>query len=151
MRISLVERIAAPAPQVFALFTDLTNAPGRLHAIRQVELLTPGPVGLGTRFRETRLMLGTEQTEEREIIDFEPPRRYRLLSVYCGTEHDTNFRFISIEGGTQVEQDYTARPVSLMAKMLAPLGMLMLSPMRQTLQQELRDLKQIAERHARPR
>ena len=87
MRISLTERIAAPPPEVFALFTDVANAPGRIHSIREVSLLTPGPVGLGTRFRETRLTLGSEETEEMEIVTFEPPHRYRLQFASDEVKH----------------------------------------------------------------
>ena len=46
--------IAAPSERVFAALTDLDNAPKLLSGIGEVQLLTPGPLGKGSRFRETR-------------------------------------------------------------------------------------------------
>lgn len=151
MRFTLTERIAAPVADVFALFTDLPNAAGRVQSIRHIELLTSGPVGAGTRFRETRIMLGTEQTEEMEIVAFDPPHNYTLQCISCGTEYRSQFRFLPCERGTQLEQEFTTRPLTLVAKLLSPLSTIMFSPVKQSLHHDLRDLKQIAERHARPR
>jgi hypothetical protein len=151
MHLSLMETIAAPAADVFALFTDLENAAGRIRAIRQLELLTGGPVGAGTRFRETRVMFGTEQTEEMEIIAFDPPHSYTVRCVSGGMEYRTEFWFVSVGAGTRVEQELTVRPLTFTAKLMTPFSRLMLTPLKRFLEQDLRDRKQIAERHARPR
>ena len=61
--------ISASPERVFALFTDLAHAPDNIRAIKKLELLTPGPMCMGTRFRETRVMFGKEATEEMEVIE----------------------------------------------------------------------------------
>jgi Polyketide cyclase / dehydrase and lipid transport len=151
MHFALTELIAAPAADVFALFSDLENAAGRIQAIVKLELLTPAPVGKGTRFRETRVMMGREHAEVMEIIDFDPPRSYVVHCVSCGMEYRTQFRFVPVNGGTRVEQEFDGRPLTLFAKLMAPLSQWMLGPMQRCLEQDVRDLKQIAEREARPR
>jgi hypothetical protein len=50
-RISGRIRIAAPAEQVFDTTADSRNEPSFNPAMTSVELLTPLPIGLGTRLR----------------------------------------------------------------------------------------------------
>ena len=44
-------RIAAPLERVFDTVADSRNEPSFNTAMTEVELLTPEPIGLGTRFR----------------------------------------------------------------------------------------------------
>jgi hypothetical protein len=53
--------------------------------------LTEGPVRIGTRYRETRLMHGKEQQTELEIVEFEPAQKYAMQNVTSGIE--TVFRY----------------------------------------------------------
>ena len=62
-------RIEAPVSTVFALATDLDGWAGRIKAITRIEKLTPGPVRVGTRFKETRKMFGKEATETMEQLE----------------------------------------------------------------------------------
>lgn len=72
MKIQASCEIAAPRSEVFAAFADLTNLENTVKAITQVELLTEGPIGVGTRFKETRVMFGKEASEIMEITQFKP-------------------------------------------------------------------------------
>ena len=54
-----------PLDDAFAFVSDFANAPKRIKSILRVNVLTPGPVGVGTRFTETRVMFGREATETR--------------------------------------------------------------------------------------
>ena len=56
MAVTVIQRVEAPVEKTFAVYSDVTNAAGRIKGIRKIELLTPGPVGVGTKFRETRVM-----------------------------------------------------------------------------------------------
>jgi hypothetical protein len=53
-RISGCIRIAAPVERVFDTAADSRNEPSFNPAMTGVELLTPLPIGLGTRFRMLR-------------------------------------------------------------------------------------------------
>lgn len=72
MKIQASCEIAAPRAEVFEAFADLTNLANTVKAITQVELLTEGPIGVGTRFKETRVMFGKEASEIMEITQFKP-------------------------------------------------------------------------------
>ncbi len=67
--------------------TDLAGAPRVVRGIDAVEVLTPGEFGVGTRWRETRTMLGRSATEEMTVTAMEPQRSYTTEAVgrACGT------------------------------------------------------------------
>ena len=72
-----VERtIAAPPDRAFRIATDLENLAATVSGIDSVEVLTEGPVGEGSRWRETRTMMGRPATEEMWVTAFEAPRRF---------------------------------------------------------------------------
>jgi len=62
MQFTLDKHIAAPPMRVFAAASDFRNAPQRIHGIKKVEMLSTGPVGVGTRFKETRVLFKKEAT-----------------------------------------------------------------------------------------
>ena len=57
-------RIAAPVEQVFDTVADTRNEPSFNPAMARVELLTPLPIGLGTRFRARMGRAGTPMLVE---------------------------------------------------------------------------------------
>src|SRR5688572_28224488 len=84
MQVSTTRRIGASRSDVWSAVTDFANAPNRISSIKRVELLTEGPAGKGTRFRETRIMFGKEATETMEVVDWNPPSHYTLECNSCG-------------------------------------------------------------------
>src|SRR5690606_37390928 len=84
-KIEVSRSVNAPPATVFEMLTDLEGAPRRIPAIQKIEMLTPGPVGVGTRFRETRVMFGREASETMEFVAFEPGRSYTVTAFSCGT------------------------------------------------------------------
>jgi hypothetical protein len=143
--VSATQRIEAPVSTVFNLATDLDNMAGRIKAITRIEKLTPGPVGVGTRFKETRKMFGKEATETMEFTEFEPNRRYVLEAHSCGCHYRTEFRFDADGSGTLVSFDFTATPQTLMAKLMSPMFFFMKGMMKKCVMGDLADLKSVAE------
>jgi uncharacterized membrane protein len=141
-------RIEAPIEKVFASASDLENVAQIMGQIEKIELLTPGPIGVGTRFRETRKLKGHSATETMEITEFETNRRYVVTCDSHGAKFLSEFRFRPIDGNvaTTVEVDFRARPVSFVAKMMAPLMKAMEGIIRQCVEQDLSDLKHSLER-----
>jgi carbon monoxide dehydrogenase subunit G len=145
-KFSLTKRIDAPVEEVFALFTDFAQAAGRIPAITKLELLTPGAIGVGTRFRETRMMFGREATEEMEITAFEPGRSYEISCHSCGAMFHTTFRFDPEGTGTIVSATFTTRALSWFAWLMKPLSALMMPMMRKCVAKDIEDLKKVAEK-----
>lgn len=137
--------IAAPQSEVFACASDLANAGRWLTGVKNIEMLTTGPMAVGTKWRETRVLGGRESTEEMTVSAFHPPRSY---TVKCDS-HGANFTSVLMcepdRGGTIVSMDMQIRPVSFVAKLMSPLMRMMAGKLRKCLSQDLADLKRAAE------
>ncbi len=141
MKVSITETIGAPREEVFAAFTDLEHCAEHIDAIVKCEVLTDGPVGVGTRFRETRVMFKREATEEMEITKFDPPSSYTVEAESCGAHYSTIFRFEPEGAGTRVECEFGAQPVTFMAKLMSPLSCMMAGTLRKCLTQDMEQIK----------
>lgn len=135
-------RSSAPPDRVWALASDFANAAGRIKAITKVEIVTPGPVGSGTRFREWR----GRQMVDMEIAAWSPPRSYSLLGYAMGTEFTSEIRCVPDGSGTLLEMEVRVRPRTFGAKLLSPLIALMSRLMVKSCTKDLGDIAAAAER-----
>ena len=140
-RISVTKFIDAPVERVFEVFTDLHTAPERVSAITKLEVLTDGPVGVGTRFNETRVVFKREATETIEITAFDPLRSYTTVANSCGCRYECTFHFSPQGSGTEVTTEFSWTAQSLMAKLMSPLGKLMASACVKAFDKDLEELK----------
>ena len=97
------EWIARHPKEVFDFLTASENAPKVVPSVKGMLKLTEGPVRVGTRYRETRIMNGREAHAELEIVDFEPNQKYSMKNVTDGIETIYRYRFNSEKDGTRVE------------------------------------------------
>lgn len=137
--------VDAPPERVFELATDFAGAPGRIRGISRVEMLTDGPVGVGTRFRETRTMFGREASETMDVAEFDPPRSYALVCESHGARYRSVFRFVPEGGGTRVEMAFQVKPMSLAARLMSLMAPMMVKMVRKEMERDLADLKRAAE------
>jgi hypothetical protein len=142
---SFTQMIAAPLEQVFQVFADFEAMPARIKGIKRLEMLTPGPIQVGARFRETRQMHGHEATEEMEITAFDRPRIYAVSCRSCGCLITTTFRFDRAPEGTRVAVEIVAQARSWFAKLLSPLGKMLIGMIQKCVTQDVLDLKQMLE------
>jgi carbon monoxide dehydrogenase subunit G len=142
---TLTKRIAAPPTAVFAVIADVERMPTRIPGVRKIEVLTPGPVGVGTKFRETRIMFGKEATETFEVVEYDPGRRLTLVAVSCGAEYRCEHRFVPDAGGTVLELEVRTRALTFLAKLMTPLGWLMAGVMKKAIARDLDAVARAAE------
>jgi carbon monoxide dehydrogenase subunit G len=147
---SIGKHVEATREEVFAVASDFHNAANNIRGIDELEVLTDGPIGVGTRFRETRVMFGKRSTEEMEITAFNPPEGYTVEADSCGAHYRAEYRFIPDIAGTHLRVTFEARPVTVLAKLMSPLALLMTGPMKKCIDADLEDLKDAAEAAARP-
>lgn len=145
--IEVTRHVAAPVERVWALATDLAGAPQILSGVDRVEVLTPGPFDVGTRWRETRRMLGRASTEEMAVTAVDPHRAYTVEAESSGAHYVSTFTFTaSADGGTDVVLTFGARPTTRAARVVAALtGPLARRPVEQALRGDLADLARAAE------
>jgi hypothetical protein len=146
---SMTQRVAAPVETVFTVATDLTQAAENIRGIEKIELLTGGPFGVGTRWRETRKMMGSESTETLEVVGFERWKSYTVGCESCGAYFETNFRFDRDGDGTLVTLNARTEARTFFAKIMSPLGNLMFGKMmRKCMGDDLDDIARVAESRA---
>ncbi len=140
------QNVDAPARDVFELVTNLDRCAAIINGIEKIDVLTPGPFGRGTRWRETRKFGGREATEEMTVTFFDPPRRYIVNAESHGARYRTE---VSVEatGASSccVTQTFEATPVSLLAKLMSPLSFLMAGMVRKCFEADLADIAKAAE------
>jgi hypothetical protein len=146
---TITKSVEAPVEIVFDAATDLPQAAEYVRGIEKIELLTPGPIGVGTRWRETRRMMGREATETLEIKSFDRPRSYTVGCESCGCYFETTFAFAPRANGTVVTLDVRTQALTLMAKLMSPIGNLMMGKtMRKLMEDDLEDVKRETESRA---
>jgi carbon monoxide dehydrogenase subunit G len=143
MAVFTIEKtIEAPVATVFARASDVRGWADCISGIERVEVLTDGPIGVGTRFRETRIMFKKEATEEMEITAFEPPRRYALAGESCGCRYQTEITCEPAGASkTRVRMTFESTPLTFAAKVLSVLMRPMMKMMVKTCGRDLDDLK----------
>ena len=70
--------IEAPIEEVWDELADIPGQVRWMREMKSVRLLTPGPVGVGTRGEATVRILGISVTDPVEVTGFEPPRRFSI-------------------------------------------------------------------------
>ena len=118
--------IDAPINRVFETVSNIDNYSNAVPAIKNTEILSDIRSGVGTRFRETRLMKGREATTEMEVTEFVENEHIRIVSDTHGTIWDSVFAVKNIAGQTELSLVMEARPYKFLPKLMNPMikGML---------------------------
>jgi len=143
--VTVSNHVDAPVEQVFRVFTDIEHGPEHVGGIKNVEMLTPGVVHLGSRWRETRDVLGRTDSAEMEITAFELNRMYTITHHKAGVKIDTTFWFEPERDGTKVSVEFELDGGGVPPGMLAPLGWAIGGKVERVLSEDLVDLKHSVE------
>lgn len=138
--------VAAPLERTFQVFTEIDQAAERIPGITQLEMLSEGPFGEGTRWRETRVIMKKEATEEMWVTGFQPPHRYTVEAESHGTHYETLFQFEPEGDGTKVTWNFKGTPQTFGAKLTAPLfGFFFKGMMKRCMHEDLEALRDVCE------
>jgi len=140
--ITVSNEIAAPIRQVFEYFTDVASGADHVSGIKKVAMLTPGKFGLGTRWFETREVLGVTDSAEMEVTSFERDRTYTITHHKGGVRIDTAFWFDPIgTDSTRVTVEFELDSSGLPPGLLTPLNWAIAGKVRDVIGHDLADLK----------
>lgn len=148
----VVERlIQAPPGPVWEALTDLSGWEDTLTGVERIEVLTPGGFDVGTRWRETRRMMGKEATEEMWVTASEPPERYVVEAESHGTHYVSEFRLLtSGPETTTVRLTFSAvLPGGVRGLAARVLGPIAARGVRKALLQDLDDVARVVETRSR--
>ena len=149
--ITLSRVVAAPPERVWEVLTDVAHAAETLSGVTEVQLMTDGPYAVGTRWRETRAMLGKAMTEEMWVSACDPLRSTQVQAESGGAVFATDFTLTPLEDGARTE--LTVRFSAEMSKTsgFKPLVMKLFAGMAarassRALEKDLADIAAAAER-----
>lgn len=146
--LTLVREIAAPVDDVWHVLTHVEDSAAILSGVSSIEMLTDGPYGVGTRWRETRKMMGGSETEEMAVVVVDAPRRTAIRSEARGAVYGTTFTLERAAGGTRLSMEFggEATDTGLLRRVLMALptrlGLMMAKKM---MRQDLADIAAAAE------
>lgn len=86
--IVLDQTIGAPLDAVWSVLTDVEHAEDVFGNVHDVELLTDGPYGVGTEWRETRKLLGHHGEETLRVVECSAPR-HTMVEIIVGRDRVT--------------------------------------------------------------
>jgi len=89
--------------QVFDFATDLDHASLFLPGVERIELLTPGALRAGSRFRETRRSGKKSRSAIIEVTEHTRPTVHAAKAAMAGMQAKYTFRFTPVDGETLVE------------------------------------------------
>lgn len=139
IQFTVTHSFSQPPSEVFEALTDLPGASAWMPNLVGIDLLTSGPFGVGTEWRETRKMFGKESTEQFEVTRCDPPTRVSIR--VDGTKGDSkrgeylfDYRLEPKGEGTEVVLDGTIRGLT---GITALVGRLMTGPFRKACAKDL--------------
>ena len=125
-RTTLVRSINAPVSTVFQAISDIEGFATIIPQITKIEFLSESQKGAGVRFRETRLMMGKENTETLEVTEYVENECIRIVSDTQGSIWDSVFRVKQVGDQTELTLVMEAKAYKLLAKIFNPLAKLFL-------------------------
>ncbi|MEL7237821.1 MAG: SRPBCC family protein [Planctomycetota bacterium] len=144
--VTVARDVHAPQRIVFDVLTDLEHAADRIRGIEQIDLDTPGPMREGTKWTETRIMMGKPAIETMWVTEFAPPSHYVVEAESRGTHYRTLVKALPTGDDTsRIEYIFEGRPVSLMAKLMSPMFVLFKGMVAKCFQEDLDDIAAAAE------
>lgn len=144
--VTVTNMLEAPVGEVFAAFTDLEHSAKYVSGIKGVEVLTPGPFRLGTRWRETRDILGRRDDAEMEVTAFEKDRGYTITHYKGGVKVDTVFTFVAEGEATRVSIEFALENQGLPPGLLTPVSWAIAGKVKEALGKDLTDMKKAIEK-----
>lgn len=112
-----------PVARVFDAVADSRNEPSFNPAMTAVELLTPPPIGAGTRFRAHFGSVGLDMLVE--LTEYDRPHRLASVTTSAVMATSGALTFASVAGGTVMSWDWQVRPkgaLRLLGPLVGPLG-----------------------------
>jgi uncharacterized protein YndB with AHSA1/START domain len=132
--------IIRPPAEVFAYLALFENVPLWNYAISDTRKTSSGPVGLGSRYRQTRT-LPTRSEETFGVTEFEPDRRLSIRGSLGPFHGDVTYQLAPAVSGTTLTNTMNLQPSGPL-RLLAPLAA---SRVKSAVATNLDTLKQILE------
>ncbi|WP_347108307.1 SRPBCC family protein [Paenarthrobacter sp. S56] len=108
---TLTQHVNASPEKVWAVITDIPGSAATISGIESIQLLSDGPYGEGTRWKETRTMMGRRETVEMWVSQADPPRTTTVKAVQGGADYTSRFALAGRDGGTDLTLTFGAEVI----------------------------------------
>ena len=145
---TLTQHINASPEKVWAVLSDIPGSAGTLSGINAIQMLSEGPYGEGTRWKETRTMMGRQETVEMWVSETDPPRSTTIKALQGGADYTTRFNLAERDGGTDLTLTFGAevlKPTLVSKVAMALFGKIGMSITRKALSKDLAEIAAKAE------
>jgi hypothetical protein len=121
--VTILRTIRAPVGNVFQTISRPEKFSEAIPDILNIEIVSPQKYGVGTRFRETRMMNGKQAVAEMEVAEQIEDQLLRLVSEMGGSTWDSRFTLRPQGPSVELELLMTARANNLFSRLLNPMLM----------------------------
>ncbi|WAH95830.1 SRPBCC family protein [Arthrobacter sp. MMS18-M83] len=145
---TLSQHVNASREKVWAVISDIPGSARTLSGVKAIQMLSEGPYGEGTRWKETRVMMGREETVEMQVSQSDPPGSTTVTARQGGADYTNRFTLKEQDGGTELTLFFGAevlKPTFLSKVMMAAFGKLGMSVTRKALAKDLAEIAAKAE------
>lgn len=146
--ISLTQHVNAPADKVWAVISDIPGSAATLSGVTAIQMLSDGPYGEGTRWQETRTMMGRTETVEMWVARADPPRSTTVKALQGGADYTSRMTLADRDGGTDLTLTFGAElqnPSRMHKLAMAVFGKLGMRITRKALAKDLAEIAAKAE------
>ncbi|HSI66718.1 MAG TPA: SRPBCC family protein [Planococcus sp. (in: firmicutes)] len=113
--------IDAPVETVFAITTDFAHSPMIMANVMKTEMLTEGPMQVGTQVKEVRNVRGKEVETVLVVTEFMPNETFTVRSESAGMTVEYQYLFKAEESGTTVDFTGSLHSKGLKNALIKPL------------------------------
>ena len=148
LSVSVTKHVNAPLDTVWKVVTDLDGAVDTLAGVTRIERLAGEGYAVGTKWRETRKMMGKEASEEMWVTEVEAPTRTVVKAHSNGMDYTSGFTLEPQADGTLLTMNFAgvSTSTSMATKILgAVFGRLGLRVTKKMMAKDLDDFAAKAE------
>jgi carbon monoxide dehydrogenase subunit G len=134
--------IDKPVKEVFAFVADPNNMSKWNSAVVSLQQITPGAVGVGTKFKSTGEMMGRRIEGEMQVTAYEPDTRCGYQVNAGPMQVNLNITFKTVGTGTKISLNAQGNPAGLF-KLAEPV---MAGRVKSLMEENLARLKSVLEK-----
>jgi carbon monoxide dehydrogenase subunit G len=142
IKLDLGTLIDRPVKDVFAFVANLNNMSKWNAAVVSLQQLTPGPVGVGTKFKSVGEMMGRRIEGEVQVTAYEPDTRTGFQMQAGPVQVNVTIAFKPVGTGTKVSLNAQGNPGGLF-KLAEPV---MAGRIKSLMEENLARLKSVLEK-----
>lgn len=145
---SLTQHVHASPEKVWSVISDIPGSAATLSGVHSVQMLSDGPNGEGTRWKETRTMMGRSETVEMWVAQADPQRSTTVKALQGGADYTSRFSLAQRDGGTDLTVTFGAeviKPTAFSRIAMALFGKIGMGITRKALAKDLAEIAAKAE------